>query len=286
LTKTHCVGHCEVCRPDEYTDTAVFQRECMSITHLDPNRRTGRPQKVVRIPYSQRPAKAVHLFRNPFDNLVARMHMGVERRREKLNWTEVELSRFATYDVPGFQAWCSYLDSSTVFKGGNVRELLQQRGISLKILDGLPCLSEWWRYVQWHNNAVSMLQQLQIPKLVLYYEDYSSQYQQTVRRLLDFLELDQVQPALPFVQHKTYKDYYDPEATLLAREFVQTMASPLCWEHLQRYFTIHDHQLRDDAKQPSSAVTSTSKNGPPVVALLLSFPNSVSESVDLEASST
>lgn len=69
LTKTHCGGRCLKCGPDKYIETLrMFQRECTKtvtsafedsvIGHYDP--------KIVH--------RAIHLIRDPFDNIVSRFH--------------------------------------------------------------------------------------------------------------------------------------------------------------------------------------------------------------------
>lgn len=293
LTKTHCVGHCEVCVPD--TNLQTFQRECLSLTVTRPGQRPRR------VPYGTIPYKAVHLFRNPLDNLVARMHLGVQRRRDKLKWEEHSLQNF-TYDPRGFRAWCSYLDGILRV---DLRQLLRQRGVAEDVLEGLPCLSEWWRYVHWHNQAIDMLQSLKVPTMVMYYEEYTDNYQKAVDTLFEFLELDQVLPPAPFITGKTYETYYTDHEKRLAAQLVEKLASPLCWQivrdYLEQYTTggqelqeerqmenesADDDEEEDDDMSSSSSSSSSEEDigipttqvaddDQPVVALLVSFPNSV-----------
>ena len=263
LTKSHCSGLCEVCMPE--LNLPVFERECLSLTKLNPA-----TQRNVRIPYYDLPQKAVHLLRNPHDNLVARMHMGVERRRLRLGWSEADLAKF-TNDEAGFSTWCSYVDS--LVKGDMKGMLRNQYGVSEEIINNLPCLSEWWRYVQWHNNAIAMLQAHDIPSLVLYYEEYTDNYQQAVDDLFEFLELDQVLVPEPFIAGKTYESYFSADARRLAAELVQQLASPTCWNILRGYFPGQESNEIAVSKpvKPATKVT----DGLPVVAMLMSFPNSV-----------
>jgi hypothetical protein len=261
LTKTHCTGHCEVCVPE--FNLKVFETECLSLTKYN-----AATKRNMRIPYNAiKPSKAVHLFRNPHDNLVARMHMGVERRRTRLLWTEYQLARF-TFDESGFSQWCSYVDS--LFKG-NLKEMLRnQYGISEYIIHTLPCLSEWFRWVKWHNNAIAMLETHEIPALVLYYEDYTNNYQQAVNGLFNFMDLEQLRPPAPFIAGKTYESYFSLEAKQLAAELVQQLASPKCWSIIQNYF----HHAGTQTTISSVALLPQADSGPKV-AWLLSYPNSV-----------
>jgi hypothetical protein len=102
----------------------------------------------------------------------------------------------------------------------------------------LPCHADWFRYVQWHNRAIEMTTEQQIPVHYLFYEDYSTKYNETLHDLLDFLNLvptANVDP-LPFQAGKTYLDLYSPEEIQAATRFVRTMATPACWNLLKRYF--------------------------------------------------
>ena len=56
-------------------------------------------------------SRAVHLFRDPFDNLVARMHLAVDRRRKQLGWSEDSLANF-TNNRNGLLAWCNFVDTN------------------------------------------------------------------------------------------------------------------------------------------------------------------------------
>ena len=212
MTKSHCRGMSVVCHP-RY-EPIEFEQTCMSIfTH----KANG---KAVPHPYHELPAKAVHLVRDPHDNLVARMHF--------YNYYN---DNVYSRDEAGFREWCSYVDSLPgVFY--NIRDQLVLSADTWN----LPCLSEWFRYVQWHNNAVAMLDSHDYPVLTVHYEDYSLDYRNTVDTLIDFLELEPVQPPLEFIANKTYHSYFDARSKQLAAEFVRQVATPECWRVLQRYF--------------------------------------------------
>ncbi|GKY99029.1 hypothetical protein MPSEU_000858600 [Mayamaea pseudoterrestris] len=269
LTKTHCIGHCEICVPEINVQT--FQTECLTLTKYNPM-----TNRNIRTPYHTLPAKSVHLLRNPHDNLVARMHMGVERRRVKLGWAEADLAKFS-FDETGFHEWCSYMDVS--FKGDLKRMLTEEFGVSQEIVNKLPCLAEWWRYVQWHNNAIAMTKRNNIPTHILYYEEYSNNYQKTVDDLFDFIGLEQVLSPEPFISNKTYDSYYTAETKQLAAELVKQLASPDCWSIIKKYFGENEKESETDETldvETSVDVVPSTKvsNDLPVVALLVSFPNS------------
>ena len=83
-----------------------------------------------------------------------------------------------------------------------------------KALAGVPCQAEFYRYVQWHNLAFAVtLVDLDVPSMVLYYEDYSTRFKDVTNQLMNFLELEAVGEAPPFVVNKEYGDYYTFEET-------------------------------------------------------------------------
>lgn len=71
LTKTHCGGYCMDCPPTAYLlDPEPFQQSCLL------SQRSYNATAFYSVLYSPDiPKRAVHLIRNPFDNLVGRMHL-------------------------------------------------------------------------------------------------------------------------------------------------------------------------------------------------------------------
>ena len=163
--------------------------------------------KALGIPYHDLPTKAVHLVRDPFDNLVARMHFG----NDHLN-----LAVAYSNDEAGFREWCTYLDA--------IPEVKEAMELQLN--------------VSWHNNAVAKFKSHEYPVMILYYEYYSVNYQATVDALFEFLELDQVEPPMEFIGNKSYHSYFSEKHKRLAADFVRQLATPDCWKVLQRYFAL------------------------------------------------
>jgi len=249
LTKTHCLGYCDRCVP--MMDSKEFEMGCRSLKTDDLESGEGHREY-----YSERlVAKAVHLFRNPFDNLVARMHHGIKKRSAMPKWREAPRLRnkLALFEETpeGFIEWCSYLDKIFV---GDVDQLMKRLGIAKEVYRNLPCKTELFRYVQWHNNAIKVLDRLHIPVHVLYYEDYTTRYNITVQELFKFLELEAVHSNSPFLPGKTYGRVYTDQYQQKATNFVRAVASPKCWSLIRHYF------------EPWLG---------PNVAWLLSYPNSV-----------
>jgi hypothetical protein len=106
----------------------------------------------------------------------------------------------------------------------------------LEFLDGVPCQPELYRYVQWHNLAFAMSRDLALPTLVVHYEDYSHHLDQTMTRIMNFLELPSVaQSPMEFQSGKSYKDYYTKEQKVAMRRYIQEAATVETWQNLKHY---------------------------------------------------
>lgn len=165
-------------------------------------------------------SQAIHLIRSPYDNLVARFHLDVR------HWGREGKDISPYNSTPqGFQAYCLEADSS-------IRDQL----IRSDLLDRILCIHDLIRYVQWHNSAVWFIQHKLESSFVLYYEDYSINYNATVQSLYNFCQQEICGQPLPFQTSKTYDDYYTNDQRDAIATFVQTYALGKTWELLLRYF--------------------------------------------------
>lgn len=215
LTKTHCGGYCMDCAMSGYylPNASQFERSCRT------GNQWGGNTTVYDDSHSPKITKAVHLIRNPFDNLVGRAHLGSQHR--------VERGESAFNHTPeGLNAWCYYLDTKYAKESRQNAQLFD--------LD-LPCHAEWFRYIQWHNHAVEVTSQFQ-SVLHLYYTNYTTNYDATIHELLNFLQLSIVQDPIPFATGKAYLDYFSTEHQRRAAHYVRKMASPATWRLLAHFF--------------------------------------------------
>lgn len=177
-----------------------------------------------------------------------------------------------------------------------------------QLLVTLYCVS----YIQWHNLAYKTIQQFNISSIVIYYEDYTTRFNQTLKKLTNFLELPMVNPPKPFIAGKTYENFFDRESIENAAYMTRYAAIPETWELVRHYFErgddegvededveeddeeedVEDEDVEDeggDSESDAPAIivgidaverltTDGLKDIPQLteVALLMSFPNSVS----------
>jgi hypothetical protein len=182
--------------------------------------------------------KFVHLIRDPFDNCVARMHCDLQIA------ISAELAeRFraanAADPVSGLsRTWCSYIDEH--FRP-HVPAKILDRSDAGRLLS-VPCHSELIRYVSWHNAVLEMTTFLHptVPVHRLYYENYTTNYDETVLELYDdFLRYPPVVGARPhpFIPGKSYHSLFTPEHRREIAYLVESLASPATWQLLKHYFS-------------------------------------------------
>ena len=231
LTKTHCGGYCTNCKPNRYAlDVAKFDEACRTSRVKSSNQTTSWTYPKSRID------KAIHLIRDPFDNIISRLHFASKKVQRLSGLSVDQLQRFSQSERAGYLAWCDYLDSS------QYSQMLESRLISDSVKtflreNTLPCASEWFRYVRWHNLAIELENNnVNMRVLYLHYESYSTNYNQTLQSILDFLELPWNRKSLPFIAGKTYHTYYTVNEAQVAKKFVEMFATPEVWVHIERYF--------------------------------------------------
>jgi hypothetical protein len=174
--------------------------------------------------------KVVHIFRNPLDNIVARFHLDRKiRARNDPDWLQMYPN-----DKEGFKKWCSFLNN-------NAEPVLSSDPmIDKSLMDAMknvPCVSEFYRYVQWHNLAFATTSELQVPSFIFHYEDYSTRFEDVTKELTDFLGLEQVGQAPEFIVNKKYGEYYTAEDKRAITIFIREFATKPTWKSVQHYLS-------------------------------------------------
>jgi len=77
---------------------------------------------------------------------------------------------------------------------------------------------------------------LELDTYILHYDWYATRFEETVDELLDFLHLERRGDVAPFVEGKTYREYFTADERSRMKAAIQLMASPLLWKQLARYF--------------------------------------------------
>ncbi len=220
LTKTHCTAYGNAAYPQ--TVTAIeFTQSCLEGNTI----LTDEGEETV---YSYSPdivSRAVHIFRDPFDNIVSRFHLHREIF-SRSNQTGLVVRHPKT--KTGFRSYCKYLGDDRFYK-----EHLDLFDEGIK---DIPCLSDFFRYIQWHNLAFTTTEDLRLSTLIIHYEDFLTNFDQTKDALLEFLDQDEIRDAPPFETGKSYREYYTKEEIQAVSRMFSKLASQKTWDQISHYF--------------------------------------------------
>lgn len=103
-------------------------------------------------------------------------------------------------------------------------------------LEGVLCYLEFFKYVHWHNNAFHMIEKLNLPSLILHYEEYDQDYNATEENILKFLNLEKKYEGKEF-HMSNYDEYFTLEDKKNITEFIIAISSSQTLAQLNsRYF--------------------------------------------------
>ena len=247
LTKTHCGGYCFKCAPTKYTLTDhQFLLKCASggWVYRDDFKSPTKPIQS-KVTYDPRLiSRAVHLIRNPFDNVVSRYHL--EHNHMERYDRQKDLAKYDR-ERGGFRKFCkqlnkNYADVEEEFAkkwdelmGKDGEETRQQ---ALKYVKDVPCYQDLFKYINWHNHAFKASAELEVPTLLLHYEEYETDFDGTLQTLLRFLD----QPLASdftkeFIEGKSYaEEYFTEDERHMVKKAVKLLAIPELWKEISRYF--------------------------------------------------
>jgi hypothetical protein len=237
LTKTHCTGYCSLCGPWKLLleTPRSFQRGCLSGTRavLSENGTL----EAFDVMYSPNLVKkAIHIFRHPLDNIVARFHLEYNEMRAANN---AEYTAQFPKNATGFRRWCKRSD--------RVRKLLESKYVDEDLkrkLVRIPCFNEFHKYVQWHNLAFYTTHDMRVETLLLHYHEYSDNFELARDKVLTFLEVPHVATPLQFHPGKEYRHYYTRDQKMAILDFIKEFATPDTWREVKEY----DFEIGDDGK--------------------------------------
>ena len=223
LTKTHCGALCMWCPPEKYTQMFHhFRHRCLRSDKMSVINGTKMITKGAYPP--TRVDKAVHLIRDPLDNVVSRF------RYERVNGrSAIEFN--STREE--FRMYCENMNREflpDVKRGRYIEPDIR------KLIEKVPCFTEFLKWVEWHNFAFIATEELELDTFVLHYEDYSTKFDGVTSDLLAFLHLERIADPPVFQAFKEYKDYFTQEEREVVAVAIRFMALRKTWSHVSRYF--------------------------------------------------
>lgn len=227
LTKTHCGGFCKDDGCQIIHSPRSFLTSCLLNSQAVVNPAGDGLVKLHHKYNRALVAKAIHMVRHPLDNIVARFHLVHNIEKDTAFLQRYPKNR------TGFRRWCrEQVDQRDALRYNHnyvdhrLRDMLRT----------IPCSTDFFQYVQWHNLAFTTTHDHRWPVLVVHYEDYATDLDRTRSQILNFLELESVGAEhLVFRDGKVYRDYYTMLERTNIQAFVQEFSTADTWKHMQRY---------------------------------------------------
>jgi hypothetical protein len=224
MTKTHCGGRCTDCKPnqDYMISQHQFEKECLRICLKSEPKKTFDHYAMSTV------GKAIHLFRDPLDNLISRFHLHIKNEVRK----QTRFAEKHPKSPEGYSRYCAELDSNSKLSKADKKAYSPELW---NLAKKVPCHADLYRYTEWHNHAFEMTNGHNISTLLLHYKDYHLDFNGTVKSVLGFLEMKWTVDPDEFYW-SDYSAYYTDEQREDAQAFVRALATPETWEQVKRYF--------------------------------------------------
>eukprot|EP00985_Skeletonema_marinoi_P005281 scaffold2279_cov133-Skeletonema_marinoi.AAC.10 len=229
LTKTHCGSRCNNCSVSKYVENhALFLQHCLEGRYNIKDHDGQLTEKLGS--YDKALVKrAVHLIRDPFDNVVSRFHLHYKNLVKKNRADQI-----AAYPRTreGFRRFC-------IDEGRRYYSDEKQSKFYKDVFDSVkdvPCHADFYRYIQWHNLAFATTWDLNVPTIIVHYENYTDNFIETKDALLAFLGQDGIYDAPEFVTGKTYRDYYTADEIDAVSVLFSKLALEKTWHNTKHYF--------------------------------------------------
>lgn len=228
LTKTHCKGFCSgsFCGAEKtFHTTRSFMMGCLTGNQ---GIESSKGLRLTDKTYDKSLVKkAIHIFRHPLDNVVARFHLEYNEKRMA---GDTRYTTIFPKDIQGFRRWCALDDRN--------RGLVQSRFVDNRLrglMLQIPCFNEFYRYGQWHNLAFETTRAMNLTTMLLHYHEFADDFVKARSRILSFLELPLIGEGIEFDDGKVYGRYYSRQEKVAISNFLQEFSSAETWEQLKHY---------------------------------------------------
>ena len=138
------------------------------------------------------------------------------------------------YNKEGFRKWCKHIDASFVEEESTLTAFTKREDL----LKQIPCHADFIRWLLWHHYAERTQANLNLPTIILHYEDYFSNFNETVAELMAFLNIESMknEPEL-FESGKTYRDYFTTSEKRAVEDLARSISTNETWGRIERYFS-------------------------------------------------
>lgn len=238
LTLSHCSGFCmSPCHPSQYIQTeSSFEESCREVIFFNSTTTQYQSHYINRSNINA----MIHLIRDPLSNIVSRFHQYFNFHEE--DWLTYEKKLHpgkSRNSSENFRDWCVSMDNNVTISEIEQSSFLFSNEMKRK-MKGIPCHSEFIKYISWHNHVVEMGWESNYRSMEVYFEDYANvdKKDDVTKKMAEFLGYDVKTTELPsFIGGKEYReDYYTEEEVKALTEFIEYMSFGKTWELLKRYF--------------------------------------------------
>merc|ERR1712183_6574 len=124
----------------------------------------------------------------------------------------------------------------------------------------VPCKKEFYQYIKWHNNAFEIIRGMDIPRIIIHYEDYSYNLLGTTNKIMNFLQHNEKDvndiPNVRPILH--YMEYYRPYTLKYIIQFLKVLSSTETWFVLiRRYPYLGNSPAVPSELHPVASTTNT-----------------------------
>jgi hypothetical protein len=173
-----------------------------------------------------RVAKAIHLIRNPFYQIMEHFENDYKTHLKDSKWREVYPD-----SREGLLQWCKDADSHV-----KAAEYIGSATTN-RMIQSTTCANQILEYSHWHNRAFEVVNELKLKGMVLRYEDFfDEKLETTLDTIVDFLELS---PKLKMPPQRIPKDpenYFRKLEQKGMERLLERLASEQTWEYVKHYF--------------------------------------------------
>jgi hypothetical protein len=230
LTKTHCGGYCFGCFAGsdsaKLKNSEDFFKSCRKGHYVSQNMTSGQLDILDSYTPKEKIKRAVHLIRDPFDNVVARFHL----HRKK--FSKILMDKYPN-TPEGFRDYCN----NDLGKKYRAKEASFSPFKEIyDTIKNVPCHSDFFRYIQWHNLAFEATAKQNLSTMIIHYERYTDNFNKTKDDLLQFLEQHEVNEPPTFITGKTYRKYYTDKDIAAVKLMFSKLAQKDTWDQTEQYF--------------------------------------------------
>lgn len=141
LTKTHCGGRCNECGSKGFLETPNSFLEACATGSLGTDPKTGTKKRISYDPSFVK--KAIHIARDPFDNIVSNFHLEYHEKKKESNqhWLQTYSN-----DRNGFRKWCMSLNAKYPFDFIEYNATFSP--YIMQTLQDIPCYKLFFQIIQ------------------------------------------------------------------------------------------------------------------------------------------